>query len=298
MIRLRPSQLMPLLVFAAACEHSRAPATSDSSKATSQAVVDSARAASPARNWEKSAGPVLLVAGDSPLHAMVIVPDSSTVAATIADLPRPASVTLFGRNGTVQTADLPVVSDSDVCAVANLNAAPPPRPWSVGFVGGVVSPLPMDSTPSLGRSDSVFALSNVTRLASAMPNDSAGRFTGLPFTVQTIWRFSIPNGPQTFVGLLRRQINQEATPLQEHTLVVAERSPSDSTMNAVYTERSYGDEETIESRDVLAAVQFGAERTVGLVISRDFGNSMAFGIIERGIDGKWRSRWLSARRRC
>jgi hypothetical protein len=298
MIRLRRSQLFLLLVLAGACERGRPPATADTLETPRQTAVDSAHPALPARNWDKSAGPVLLVAGDSPLHALVIVPDSSTIGATIADLPHPASVTLFGRNGTVQNAEIPVVSDSDACAVAKLSAAPPPRPWTVGFVGGVVSPIAMDSLPSLGRADSLDALTNMARLASAMPNDSAGRFTGLPFVVGTIWRFSIPGGPQTFIALIRRQINQEATPLQERTLIVAERSASDSTMSAVYSERSYGDEETIESRDILAAVQFGSERNVALVVSRDFGNATAFGLVERGSDGKWRARWISARRHC
>jgi hypothetical protein len=298
MIRLRRSQIAVCLILAGACERGRPPATADTVKTAQQTAADSARAAAPARSWDRSAGPVLLVAGDSPLHALVIVPDSATIGATIADLPRPASVTLFGRNGTVQNAEIPVVSDSDACAVATLSAAPPPRPWTVGFVGGVVSPIAMDSIPSLGRADSLDALTNMTRLASAMPNDSAGRFTGLPFVVRTIWRFSVPGGPQTFVALIRRQINQEATPLQEHTLIVAERSPSDSTMSAVYSERSYGDEETIESRDILAALQLGAEHVVALVVSRDFGNATAFGLVERGADGKWRARWVSARRHC
>jgi hypothetical protein len=285
-----------MLMIAGACERGRQPPAADTLKAAQQNAADSVPASSPARNWDKSAGPVLLIGGDSPLRAMVIVPDSATVAATIAELPRPASVTLFGRSGTVQTAEIPVVSDSDVCAVAQLSAAPPPRAWNVGFVGGVVSPLAMDSLSSLGRADSLNALTNITRLASAMPNDSAGRFAGLPVVVRTIWRFSIPGGPQAFIGLVRRQINQEATPLQEHTLIIAERSPSDSTMSAVYSERSYGDEETIESRDILAAVQLG--RTVALVISRDYGNAAAYGLVERGDDGKWHARWVSARRHC
>ena len=108
----RPSPLVALLVLAAACDRNRAPAASDTLKAAQQTAADSARASSPARNWDMSAGPVLLIAGDSPLHAAVIVPDSATAAATLAGLPRPASVTLFGRNGTVQNAELPVVADS------------------------------------------------------------------------------------------------------------------------------------------------------------------------------------------
>ena len=191
-----------------------------------------------------------------------------------------------------------MVSEADGCAATNLSASPPLRPWNVGFVGGVVSPLPMDSVQSLGRADSLDALANMTRLASAMPGDSAGRFAGLPFVVRSVWRFSPPGGLQTFVALVRRQINQEATPLQEHTLIVAERSPTDSTPSAVYSERSYGDEETIESRDLLAAVVLGTGRNVALVIGRDFGNAASYGVVERGDDGKWRARWVSARRRC
>ncbi|MEO7087123.1 MAG: hypothetical protein ABI442_02155 [Gemmatimonadaceae bacterium] len=298
MIRLRPSQLVSMLVLAGACERNKPPATADTLAAAQQSAADSARAAAPARNWEKSAGPLLLVEGDSPLHALLIFPDSAAVSATLAELPHPASVTLFGRNGTVQIGEIPVVADSDVCAVANLSATPPPRAWNVGFVGGVVAPIALDSMASLGRADSLDALTNITRLASAMPNDSAGRFTGLPFVVRTIWRFSVPGGPPTFIALVRRQINQEATPLQELTLIVAQRSSTDSTFSNVYSERSYGDEETIESRDILAAVQFGSGRTVGLVVARDYGNATAYGLVERDDDGKWRARWLSARRHC
>ena len=73
-----------------------------------------------------------------------------------------------------------------------------------------------------------------------------------------MWRFTIPDGPQVVVATLVRQINQEATPLQERTLLVAERAPSDTTFTTAYSERSYGDEETIESREVLAAVLLGS----------------------------------------
>ena len=95
-----------------------------------------------------------------------------------------------------------------------------------------------------------------------------------------------------------RQINQEATPLQERTLLVAERPANDTTLTTAYWERSYGDEETIESRDVLAAVLIGAARTPALIISHDFGDATAYGFIERVDEGRWRSRWLSGRRQC
>jgi len=116
--------------------------------------------------------------------------------------------------------------------------------------------------------------------------------------VRSVWRFSIPQGRQVIAATLVRQINQEATPLQERTFLVAERSQADSTLSTVYSERSYGDEETVESREVLAAILLGGSRNAALVLSRDFGNATAYALIERGDDGRWRARWKSPRRRC
>jgi hypothetical protein len=200
----------------------------------------------------------------------------------------------------VQTAELPTVGDSGACTIATLNAAPPPRLWSIGFIGGVVAPLPLDSIQSFAAADSASLSAMVTRIASALPNDSAGRFNGLPFVVRTLWRFNALGNVQTVVATLARQINQEATPLQERTLVIAERrlKGNDTTFTKAYSERSYGLEETIESSDVLAAALLGGNRNPALILSRDYGDVTAYGLLERGDDGHWRALWTSARRHC
>jgi len=292
----RRTYLLFTMLAAVACERAKPPARTDS--AAPKAVVARDSATAVPRNWDESAGPVLLVAAETPTHAFVLLPDSASSASEIANLPHPASVTLFGRSGTVQTAELPGVTDSGACVIATLSAAPPPRPWSVGFLGGVVSPLTMDSTESISHADSLTLVTGATRLASALPNDSAGRFSGLPFVVRGLWRFTLPDGPQVVIATLVRQINQEATPLQERTLLFAERVSSDTTLSTAYTERSYGDEETIETRDILAAALLGATKTPAVVLSRDFGDSIAYALIERGAGGRWRARWTSARRHC
>lgn len=282
-----------------ACERGKAPASADSSAAKPITAIDSA-ATAPPRSWDPSAGPLLLVAAESPSRAFVIVPDSANAAAQLAIIPHPATVTLLGRGGTVQTAELPSVADSGACTIATLNAAPPPRPWSIGFIGGLVSPLAMDSFPSFSAADSTLLAATVTRLASALPNDSAGRFTGLPFVVRTMWRFAVGGDVQAVVATLARQINQEATPLAEHTLLIAERrlKGSDTTFAKTYSERSYGPEETIESSDVLAGALLGANHNAAIILSRDYGDATAFALLERGDDGHWRTRWTSARRHC
>ena len=280
------------------CERAKAPPGSTDSAVRAQgAAAESVAKAVSAPTWDAGAGPVLLVAADVPTRALVFGPDSLKPATVLTSIPRPASVTLFGRNGSVQSAEIPQVLDSGACLTANLNAAPPPRAWNVGFVGGVVAPIPMDSTESLSHADSVSFTTAAIRLASALPNDSAGRFSGLPFVVRALWRFAAPQGPQFVGATLMRQINQEATPLQERTLLIAERSASDTTLKTVYSERSYGPEETIESREIVAAVQFSG-RTLAIVVSRDFGDSMAYTLIERADDGRWHVRWTSPRRHC
>lgn len=294
----RRSMFVAAALLGAACERRKAPPAADSTPQPPTPAADSAAAVAAATSWDQSAGPVLLVSTDAPIRAFVFVPDSTNRATTIANIPRPASVTLFGRNGSVQTAELPAISDTSACATATLSAAPPPRAWNVGFIGGVVSPIAMDSISALSSADSSALTIGLNRLASALPNDSAGRFNGLPFVVRSIWRFRLPQGPQFVAGTLSRSINQEATPLQERTLLVAERSPSDSSLTTVYSERSHGDEETIETREVIAAVLLGGSRNVAIVLSRDFGEAVAYAMIERGDDGKWRIRWTSPRRHC
>jgi hypothetical protein len=283
--------------LALACERSKSPPRVDSASPVRTGTPDSTAAlASPRGKWDDAAGPVLLAPTVAPGQAFIVAPDSATAAAQLAAIPHPASVTLFGRGGTVQTADLSAVADTGACVTGSLSAAPPPRPWSIGFIGGVVAPLPLDST--ISSTDSAALVVTMNRLASALPNDSAGRFAGLPFVVRTLWRFTIPNGPLVAVASVTRQINQEATPLQEHTLLVAERAPSDTTFSTAYSERSYGQEETIESREILAGALIGVARLPALFLIRDYGDASAYGLIERGQNGKWRRRWTSSRRHC
>jgi hypothetical protein len=289
--------ILALLVIAA-CERAKRPASSDSTQPGVAVTPESTTATTPSTNWDLSAGPILLIAGETPASANVVAPDPAQAAAVFAGIPRPANVTLFGRSGTVQRAEIPDLSDTSECVVAALDAAPPPRAWNVGLIGGVVAPIGMDSAESISHADSVTLVAGVTRLASTLPNDSAGRFTGLPFVVHAVWRFSIPNGDQVVIGNLSRQINQEATPLQERTLLIAERPASDTTLTLRYSERAYGTEDSVESFEVLFAALLGASRTPAIVVSRDFGDSIAYGLIERADDGKWRARWSSARRHC
>src|SRR5262245_4172400 len=188
-----------VLGLAVACERAKSPPPVETATATPISPADSAKAAT-ALSWDVSAGPVLLVASTTPAEALVIPSDSASATSQLASIPRPASVTLFGRNGSVQSAELPKLTESGGCATGTLHAAPPPRVWNVGFVGGVIAPIAMDSTQSLSPADSLRLVVAVTRLASALPNDPAGRFVGLPFVVRDLWRFIIAGGPTVVIA--------------------------------------------------------------------------------------------------
>lgn len=200
----------------------------------------------------------------------------------------------------MQVADVQPPSSGDACVPWTVSSAPPPRPWSVGFIGGVVAPLAMDSVETSATGDSARLVAAIVRLASALPNDKAGRFTGLPFELRALYRFALPNGRQAVVATLIRQINQEASPLEERTLLVAERNPSgaDTSYSTAYEEQSRGPEDTVESTDVIGAVLIGSARRPTIIVNRDFGNATAFGFIERVDEGRWAARWTSARRSC
>lgn len=294
----RTSALIVALTLSA-CERAKTPPPVDSTAAKPVTPTDTA-AQTTAQSWDPSAGPVLLVATpEDATQARVIVPDTANAASTIAALPHPADVTLLSRSGTIQTASLPSVSPSaNGCVAATLDAAPPPKGWSVGFVGGVISPVPTDSIESIARADSASLVVWMNRLASALPNDTAGRFTGLPFVVRSLWRINVPGGVPIVIGALDRHLNQEATPLQEHTFLVAEGSAADSTYTTVYSERSYGPEETIQNQELLAAALLGSNKDLALIIARDFGDATAYALIQREGNGRWRQRWLSPRRQC
>lgn len=287
------------VVAAVGCERRAIPRLPESAVAANPVAGDSTTA-SRLTLWNHEAGPALLVSSEAPNQAIVVPPDTAADTAAFAGIPRPASATLIGRNGTVQVADVQPPTSGDPCDPWTVTSAPPPRPWTVGFVGGVVTPVAMDSIEAAAPADSAKLAAAVVRLASVLPNDKAGRFSGLPFQVRAVYRFTLPNGRQVVVATLIRQINQEASPLAERTLLIAERNTTgaDTSYTRAYYEQSRGPEETVESTDALAALLVGSARRPTLVVTRDFGEETAFGFIERVEDGRWAARWSSTRRRC
>ena len=304
---------LAVALVANGCEQRRSTPAIDSSVPLRPAAIGPSGAAS-VTTWDNRLGPVLLISGTAPEVATVVIGDSSradTVSEKEAITIRSTPAVLIGRGDSVQIGILDEVrttkrEDDSECTgwpswrISSGRSGRALAMWTVGFVGTTVQPVRMDSIESLSRADSARLAADMTRLASSLPASGGDHFAGLPFTVTSLWRFRAGPGVEGVVANLVRHINQEARPLEERTLVIAERDSNrrDERFNLAYHDRSQGAEETVESRDVLALVRQTPDAQPMLVLGRDYGDGMAYAIVQRDPAGRWREKWHSPRGRC
>lgn len=312
-VRLATAALLTLVV--AACERQQSVPAIDSSVPLSPAPVTPVTPAG-SSTWDPRLGPVLLIATSDPTLATIVIGDSAksgadTVTAREAIAIRSAPATLVGHGPAAQLALLKEVrstrgDDAPECTgwptwrIAPANNDAPIAPWSVGFVGASVTPVALDSIENMSRPDSARLAAEVTRLASTLPSAAADRLAGLPFTVTSLWRFAAAPRAEGIAASLVRRVNQEARPLEERTLIIAERDSSsrDARLILSYYDRSQGAEETVESREVLALARRALRAQPMLVLAQDFGDGRSYSLVERDPSGRWREQWRSSRGRC
>jgi len=309
------SVILSVALAAAACERQQSVPAIDSAIPLRPAPVGQSNT-SAGTTWDARLGPVLLVGGSSPDVATVVVGDSTragadTVTEREAIAIRSTPAILVGRTDSVELAILQDArigkrEDESECTgwptwrITRARSSAPLAPWAIGFVGATVQPVAMDSSESLSRGDSARLAAEATRLASTLPSGSGDRLVGLPFTVTALWRFRAAAGVEGVAANLVRRVNQEARPLEERTLLIAERDSTrrDERFTLAYYDRAQGAEETVESRDVLAIARTSPNAQPMLVMARDFGDGMAYAIVERDPSGRWREKWRSARGHC
>jgi hypothetical protein len=241
-------------------------------------------------DWSPELGRVLLVPSDSDNAAIVLVPDAPS-AETLSSVP----VTLLNAGGDTTVARVQsLISDTVECGDAPMvrfTARIPPS-WSVGFSGRTAALVRVDSIEGLPAADSARLAVDMARLASALPMQRNSRFAGLPFAVLDARRFQA-NGRQTVVAQLVRRLNQEAAPLEERTLIIAERTAPVSRakgepLSVTHSQRSEGSEDAIEHFELLAAIASGSSTL--LILSRDQLSRTTYELLEH-TDAGWRTRW-------
>jgi hypothetical protein len=270
-----------------------------------------------ASGWDASAGPVLLVFGGRPDAATVVFPDvqgEHAAAELRVDTTalRGATATLVSRAGATSTAtlgDRTTPGEEDDCVgwpmLRVVAPAGVPALWSIGLIGARLVPVPLDSVGSLSPQDSAALVAEVARLASSIPvRQAAARLRGLPFTVQDVRRFRAALGVDAIVAHVVRRVHQEANPLEERTLLIAERDSAQQReqhaggYTIVFHERAVGEEETLEGSEILAALTPRGTLRPMLIAARESEGGVRYAILDRVGPRSWRVKWTSALVRC
>ena len=161
-----------------------------------------------------------------------------------------------------------------------------------------MQPLATDSVQGLAGRDSTALVAQVARMASRLEEnrggDLAASFHGLPFVVTDVRRLS-HDGVGVMIAHVVRRVNQEASPLEEHTMLIAERREPGGEWNVVHSQRSAGREESVAHADFLAAVRMNDQPA--LVFTRDSSATVRYVVQWRG-EGRWTRRWESGLSRC
>ena len=250
---------------------------------------------SPVR-WFPRAAPLLLAPGRSPDQSLIALADTTEIEPEGSMLD--SNATFFRLDGGSDPGRVAITQSAEGCIEASIDPAPV-KPWGVGFIGGSPTPLKVDSLAGMTRPDSAALTRMAFRLSSTIPSGRASRFTGLPFAVVQIWRARLPDGNTAVAATLRRQINQEDSPLEERTFIIAESdSSAPDGYGLMYSEQSSGAEETVESRELLGAMTFPPANAVDFIVSHDFGDETSYSIVERVGRSRWAVRWASRRFSC
>lgn len=184
-------------------------------------------------------------------------------------------------------------------SVAEPRAGPPI--WSLALAPGLAMPVAIDGVGELLPRDSAALVARISRLVSALPDDSASApFRGLPIVVRDAWRFQMPDDSAVIVvAIARRTLNVESNPRSEAITIIAEpdRSTGVTEWHTVFARRDAGPEDRIEGTDLLAALRLrNTHGAVALVRESETGSQIE--IVERVAPAAWRVRWSSAALSC
>ncbi len=164
--------------------------------------------------------------------------------------------------------------------------------WSVAFPVGLVSAVSLDSIEALPSRDSLALAVNFNRLASALVEDSASPFRGLPFTVARAYRAQGVAVPFAMAVLVRR-IPQEDRPLEERLLLLATLPVTPSARwSTAWFERTSGREEEVIATEPLAVVTTSPDSPAAVILGRDDGSGTSLALLERR-GTQWSIRWES-----
>lgn len=174
-----------------------------------------------------------------------------------------------------------------------------PQVWSFALTPGVGAPLAIEGTGDISPKDSAAESILVSKLVSALPDDSASLpFRGLPIVVRDVWRVVLPDKTIVLVAIAMRSINVESNPRAQVVTIVAEPDPGNvGAWKVDYLHRNAGPEDRVEGADLLAAVLLHGVQPM-LAFVREGDRAAQVDLVERTESGVWRRRWSSDALSC
>ncbi len=304
---------LALLAVFAACERQPEPLPVDTVVLVPEEMEDTVETAAPVpTTWAEVVGPALFIAGQTPSRALVVLPEVTDLRQEeprdVARV-RGATLDLFDRTGLAGQARVTSVADEPGlldCPTWPQGALVPTGQstalpsWSVAFVSGAVRPLALQPIDALARADSARLAAEAARLAAALPMDTASPFHGIPFYVRMAYRFSPAPDVEAIVAEVVRRVPLEAAPLEEHIIILGERSTArpDMRYRTAYHDRVSGVETAVSTWEVLAAVTLGEGGPPALILDSVMFEGDVYMLLQRRPDGRWRVRWSSAYAGC
>ncbi len=288
-----------------------APRSDSAALARPAGRLDSATAIAADSGWNADAGALLVLPmGEDGLSAgAVLRPDATDVtvgdtvgvAASLGD----GRFELFSRSGVagVATATLgpPPHVDAGCTAWPSARLTPPATTrltaWTVAFAAGRVTAVALDSIEGLPPRDSARLAVGLTRLASAMRDDTSATFRGLPFVVLRAYR-AMGLDTAFVVATLARRVNQEDSPKEERLVIIVNMVGADAAQWTVaWHERAAGREDELVVAEPLMAFRTVRGNEISLLFGRDDGDAPGAAVLARR-GATWRVRWQSAFAGC
>lgn len=284
------------ILVALSCERAKSPSPAGRTTSSASSPATAARVAS--KPWDDALGAMLATPSLDGGVPVLFTRDTSGSSAI--------EVELLNHDDHITKARLQPGAALKSCAwirgatIAAADGRASPAGWSLALSPGIATPLGIDGVGELLPRDSAAAVARVSRLVSAIPEDSASApFRGLPIVVRDAWRFQLADSTTIIVAIAMRSLNVESNPrAQSFTLIAEPETVSGAGQwRTAYWESVAGPEDRVEGTDLLAAFQIhGSKTAIALVREGDSGVQLE--IVERVSPGAWGVRWTSAGLPC
>lgn len=254
----------------------RAPASAAASQDTAPRAAD---ASSPV-SWPDVIGGFLAVENTTTGEALLFRRDTTRI-------PDGMAVVGYDSVGTLVT--LRDVRAIPCAQRALLRVVGAPSGWSLALDSARARPALIDALDDLPHADSLRLVVRIQRALNTLPDSAeAMEFRGLPVVVRDAWVVRLPTGP-IVVARAARLRNVEAAAHEELRFVILEND------QPRYVARVAGDEEVVESWDLLAALL--TDHGPVLAVAREGTRSLQLELVALQ-NGAWRSIWRSDSLAC